>query len=60
MTRAEIACGPDHAIDFSSLQTGPVFQVHPPVFIAPSKIVIVPGVFLEDGTHIMEQQRETE
>ena len=57
MIRPGIVHGLDRAIDFATLQAGPVFQTHPPAFIDPSSIVLVPGVYLdlEDGTHAPEE-----
>ena len=57
MIRPGIVHGLDRAIDFATLQAGPVFQTHPPVFIDPSSIVLLPGVYLEldDGTHVLEE-----
>lgn len=43
--------------DFSTPVMAPTFQTHPPVFIDPSSIVFLPGVYLEldDGTHVLEE-----
>jgi hypothetical protein len=42
---------------FAKPVVAPLFQTHPPAFIDPSSIVLLPGVYLdlEDGTHAPEE-----